>query len=173
MDILGADRAAVAILNSPRVLTSPADTMKGAHKTLVNILGADRATGAILQCPNVLRSPADTVMGANGALVAHLGKDGMLLAVSNSPLLLRKAGGKIHQTAAAIKGLLGDCAGTDLLKEAPRLFQASATYIEANVDALCNAFDRELVLEVVRVRPILLHDRMVANKTVKAGMMHN
>ena len=106
---------------------------------------------------------------ANGALVAHLGKDGMLLAVSNSPLLLRKAGDKIHQTAAAIKGLLGDCAGTDLLKEAPRLFQASATYIEANVDALCNA----LVLEVVRVRPILLHDRMVANKTVKTGMMHN
>ena len=50
--------------------------------------------------------------------------------------------------------LLGDSEGTDLLKEKPRLFQASGTYIEAKCEALCNAFDRELVLKAVRVRPV-------------------
>ena len=99
------------------------------------------------------------IKSASEALIAHLGKEGMLQSVGNNPRLLTKAGDKIHQTAAAIKGLLGDSEGTDLLKAKPRLFQNSATYIEGNVEALCAAFARELVLKAVLVRPFLLYDR--------------
>ena len=94
-----------------------------------------------------------------------------LQAVDNNPNLLRKAGDKTHQTATAIKGLLGDPEGTDLLKEKPRIFQCSATYIEKNFRTLCDAFNQELVLQVVRVRPALLYDRPTANRTVKTGIV--
>merc|ERR1712153_252539 len=117
----------------------------------MELLGADGAAAAILKNPDVLRSPAETIKGASEALTVHLGKDGMLQAVSNDPFLLKKAGDKIHQTAAAIKGLLGDSEGTDLLKEKPRLLRATATYIEGNVQTLCDTLDRELVLKAVRV----------------------
>ena len=153
MGVLGADGAAAAILKKPTLLISPADNIEGSRKALVGILGADRAAEAVLQSPNLLRSPAVTIKGAHKALVnmlstailkaplvlmtspnkiksssealaEHLGKAGMLLAVDNSTTLLRSAGNKIHETAAAIKGLLGDSKGTDLLKEKYHLLQA-------------------------------------------------
>ena len=73
---------------------------------------------------------SDRIKSASQALAAHLSKDDMLQVVSKNPFMLTKAGNKIHQTAAAIKGLLGDSEGTNLLKEKPRLFQATATHIE-------------------------------------------
>ena len=95
----------------------------------------------------------------------------MLQSVGNNPNLLNKAGDKIHQTAATIKGMLGDSEGTDLLKAKPRLLRASAAYIEENFETLCGAFSCEQVQKAVRVRPLLLYDRAVANKAVKTGMM--
>ena len=71
---------------------------------------------------------------------------------------------------AAIKGLLGDSEGTNLLKEKPRLFQASATLIEENFATLCGTFDRELVLKAVSIRPKLLYDWSTTNKAVKSGI---
>ena len=147
--------------------------MKGVHKALVTILGADGAAVAVFQSPSVLRSRADIIKSASEALSAHLGKEGMLQSIRNDPISLRKAGDKIHQTAAAIKGLLGDSEGTDLLKAKPRLFHSSATYIEANFEALCAAFDRELVLKAVCSRANLLYDRTAANKAVKTGMLQS
>ena len=170
VNILGADEAAEAIFQSPDVLRSPADTIKGAHKELVNILGADGAAAAILQNPNVLRSGGN-IKSASEALTTHLGKDYMLQVAINNPILLSKAGDKIHQTAAVVKGLLGDSEGTDLLKEKPRLFQSSAKLIEGNFVTLCGAFDPELVLNAVRSRANLLYDRTAANKAVKTGIL--
>ena len=92
--------------------------------------------------PIVLMCPADTIKSASDALTAHLGKEGMLQAVGSNPGLLMKAGNKIHQTAAVVKGLLGDSEGTDLLKDKPRLLKASATLIEGNIQTLCDEFDR-------------------------------
>merc|ERR1712166_505695 len=169
VDILGADGAAEAILTKPAVLRSPGATIKGAHKALVEVLGADGAAVAICRNPNVLRSPGATIKGASEALTAHLGRDDMLQVVSHNPALLSNVDDKIHETAAVVKGLLGDFEGAALLKEKPRLFRASAMYIEGNVALLCNAFDRELVLKAVRVRAILLYDRIAAKKTVKIG----
>ena len=148
-----------------------AETLKGAHKELVNILGADGASAAICRNPNVLKSSAGAIKSASEALTAHLGKEDMLQSVGNDPRLLNKAGDKIHQTAAAIKGLLGDSEGTDLLRAKPRLLQNSATYTEGNFEALCAAFSREQVLKAVLVRPILLYDRTAANKAVKKDML--
>merc|ERR1712195_80104 len=101
------------------------------------MLGADRAAEAILKNPNVLRSPGDTIKSAGEALSVHLGKEDMLQAVTSNPILLTMAGDKIHQTAAVVKGLLGDSEGTNLLKEKPRLFQALSTLIEGNFEMLC------------------------------------
>ena len=171
VEVLGADGAAAAILQSSNVLRAPADTIKGAHLALVDALGADRAAAAILQSPSVLRADGETVKSASEALTTHLGKDGMLHAVSNNPILLKMAGDKIHQTAAALKGLLGDSEATNLLKEKPRLLRSTETYIEGNFQTLCDAFDRELVLKAVRVRPTLLYDRIVADKVVKTGTL--
>ena len=171
VEILGADGAAETVLHCPAVLNAPAETIKGAHKTLVDILGAVEAAMAILQNPTVLRAPAGTIKGACKALVAHLGKADMLQAVGNNPNLLRRPGDKLHQTALAIKGLLGDPEGRALLKAKPRLFWASSTHIERNFETLCSAFDRELVLMAVRVRPGLLYDRAIANKAVKTSVL--
>merc|ERR1712086_1135327 len=117
--------------------------------------------------PKALTTSADNIKSASEALTTHLGRDDMLQAVSNNPILLSSAGDKIHQTAAAIKGLLGDFEGTELLKEKPRLLRASATYIEGNIETLCDTFDRELVLRAVRVRPSLLYDRPTAKRAVE------
>ena len=169
--ILGADKAAAAIHKAVSLLRTPGDTILGTHKEIVHILGDDRAAAAILQSPTVLRGPADTVKGASEALAAHLGKAGMLLAVSTNPTVLRHPSDKIHQTAVVIKGLLGDSEGADLLKERPRLFGASRTMVEENVETLCDAFDREHVLKAVRVRSILLYDRTTAKKATKTGAL--
>jgi len=169
VDILGADRADETILKNPAVLRSPGDNIKGAHTELVDILGADGAAAAI--CSNFPVVKPDVIKGSSEALAAHLGKEDMLKAVRKNPILLRLDGDKIHQTAAAIKGLLGDSEGTALLKEKPRLFQSLSTIIEGNFQILCDAFDRELVLKAVRVRPNLLSDRPAANKAVKAGKL--
>ena len=69
----------------------------------------------------------------------------MLLAVVNNPGLLQKAGLRIHKIADLIKGLLGDSEGTILLKKNPRLFVASAAYIERNYATLSCVFDQEHV----------------------------
>merc|ERR1712086_365418 len=167
VDILGADRADETILKNPAVLRSPGDNIKGAHTELVDILGADGAAAAI--CSNFPVVKPDVIKGSSEALAAHLGKEDMLKAVRKNPILLRQDCDKIHQTAAAIEGLLGDSEGTALLKEKPRLFQALSTLIEGNFETLCNTFDRKLVLKAVRVRPSLLYDRPTANKAVKAG----
>merc|ERR1712166_833501 len=171
VDLLGADGAAEAILNNPIVLKAPGVTIKGAHKALVEALGGVGATAASLKNPKVMTAGADNIKSAGEALTAHLGKEDMLQAVGTNPFLLTKAGDKIHQTAAAIKGLLGDSEGTDLLKGTPTLFQYSATFTEGNFETLCNAFDRELVLKAVRVRPSLLYHRPTANKAVTTGML--
>ena len=96
MNVLDADGAAEAILQSPQVLRYLGDI-------IIDIKGAS----------------------AGEALSTHLGKDAMLQAVSNDPTLLGKAGNKIHQTSAVIKGLLGGSEGTNLLKANPRLLKAS------------------------------------------------
>ena len=138
----------------------------------VEALGAERATDAILQSPSVLTASADNIKSSSEALAEHLGKAGMLLAVDNSSILLRSGGDKIHQTAAVVKGLLGDSDGTDLLKEKPRLFQASATLIEGNFQTLCDAFERELVMKAVLPRPSLLYDRSTTKRVVKSGILN-
>jgi len=171
VEVLGAEGAAETILHCPAVLNAPAETIKGAHEALVNILGDDGAAQAILKNPTVLRAPAGTIKGARQALVSHLGRSDMLQAVGNNPNLLKRPGDKIHQTAIAIKGLLGDPEGRALLKAKPRLFWASATQIERNFETLCGAFDQELVLMAVRVRPGLLYDGAIANKAVKTGVL--
>ena len=137
----------------------------------MNILGADAAAEAICRNPIVLRAFSDTIKSTGEALTAHLGKEDMLRlrSVSNNPILLKITGNKIHQTAAAIKGLLGDSEGRYLLKEKPRLLQSTPTNIEGNIQTLCDEFDQELVLEALRVRPSLLYDRPTANNTVKCG----
>ena len=70
---------------------------------------------------------------------------------------------------SVVKDLLGDSEGTDLFKETPRLLQSTPTRIEGNIQTLCDAFDRELVMKAVRVRPSLIYDRPTANKAVKRG----
>ena len=52
------------------LLWSPADTIKGAHKTLLEVMGADGAAEAICKNVVVLRSFADTVKSASDALCA-------------------------------------------------------------------------------------------------------
>ena len=119
----------------------------------------------------MLKSSADAIRGASDVLAAHLGKDSMLQAVGNIPISLSKAGDKIHQTTTAIKDLLGDSKGTELLKKKPRLFVASAASIQENFETLCAAFGEELVLKAVRGRPNLLYCRTTTNKAVKTGIL--
>ena len=51
MSILGADRAAEAIIQSPNAMRSPAETIKRTHKALVKVLGGDDAAATILTKP--------------------------------------------------------------------------------------------------------------------------
>ena len=95
----------------------------------------------------MLRVPVATIEGAHKALVDILGHQGMLQAVGNNPGLLKVSGDKIQLTAAAVKGLLGDSHGTNLLKEKPRLLCAGGPYTEANFEILCGAFDHDIVVK--------------------------
>ena len=119
----------------------------------------------------MLRAPPDVIKGASEALVAHLGKADMLLAVDNNPILLRSRGNRIHQIAIAVKGLLGESEGTDLLKETPRLFCSSEKLVEQNFETLCGAFDRDHVLKAVQSRPSLLYDGNTAKRAVTTGRL--
>jgi len=119
----------------------------------------------------VVKAAATTIEGALKALVGILGHQGMLQAVGNHPGLLRAPGDKIHLTAAAVKGLLGDSHGTNLLKEKPRLLRASGPHTEANFEILCGAFEHDIVVKAVRARPVLLYDRTIAKKAAATGVL--
>ena len=96
---MGVDGTSKTIRKNLAVLTAPLDTIKGAHKVLVETLGAAIAADIILQCPDALTAPAATIKGAHKALVETLGADRAAAAILQTQLqqLLPSVAGVNHR----------------------------------------------------------------------------
>merc|ERR1712166_693634 len=165
--LLGHEGALAVIKQSPNVLKSPPGTMNGAIEVLTELLGHEGALALIERSPTVLRSPPGTISGALEVLTELLGHEGALAVVEqNSGLLLRK-GDSMRATATFLKGLFDEARGSTLLRNKPRLLQASAKYVSQNFEILCEEFKRDDVLRAVFDRPILLYDRAVTMNAIK------
>ena len=125
MDLAGANGAADAVFSTPKLLRSPPETTKGAHRALLrrwtlteqlkqfsqallcSVLLLTRATDAILKSPAVLRARADTIMGTHEADVGILGVDRATDAILKSPARLKAPADMIMGTHEADVGILG------------------------------------------------------------------
>merc|ERR1712166_1100422 len=102
-----------------------------------------------------------------GVLTELLGHEGALAVVEQNSALLRRKADSLHATATFLKGLFDEARGSTLLRNKPRLLQASAKYVSQNFEILCKEFKRDDVLTAVFDRPTLLYDRAVAMNAIK------
>merc|ERR1712166_1116423 len=172
--VLGTEAALEAIPRTYSLLETPPETTFGAHAALVELLGADGAAEVILTNPSVLKSPGDSIKGTHQALVELLGADGAAAAILQSPEVLRSRVVTIKGNHEALVDILGADGAAAAIRENPEVLRSLGDTIkgaQGNFETMCNAFDRELVLKALRVRPTLLYDRTAANKAVETGML--
>merc|ERR1712166_1217270 len=84
---------------------------------------------------------------------------GALAVIEQNPGLLRRKADSMHATATFLTGLFDEARGSTLLRNKPRLLQASAKYVSKNFEILCKEFKRNEVLTAVFDRPRLLYDK--------------
>ena len=128
-----------------------------------DILGADAAAQAIQKNSNLLTSPAANDRKAQKTLVDFLGADGaatFLGADRHAAWVAQKSWSQDSQNSRCNQRSVGRLR-TILLKKNPRLFMASATYVERNYATLSFVFDQEHISNGVYVRPGLLYDRLI------------